>query len=74
MVAPSLVSGVPYVVLSHSYGTWVCFELLRAVRRAGLPPPRAWCLSAMPHPALPHGARPWRQQRSLGDADFQVRS
>ncbi|EFJ44187.1 hypothetical protein VOLCADRAFT_118842 [Volvox carteri f. nagariensis] len=71
VVQPLLESGVPYAVLSHSFGTWICFELLRAVRRAGLPLPRIWCLSAMPYPDVPYSLRPWRQQRALGDADFQ---
>ncbi|GIM09650.1 hypothetical protein Vretimale_13491, partial [Volvox reticuliferus] len=71
VVTPLLQSGVPYAVLSHSFGVWISFELLRAVRRVGPPMPRVWCLSAMPHPDVPHGRRPWRQQRTLGDADFK---
>ncbi|GIL69908.1 hypothetical protein Vretifemale_675, partial [Volvox reticuliferus] len=71
VVTPLLQSGVPYAVLSHSFGVWISFELLRAVRRVGLPLPRVWCLSAMPYPDVPHGRRPWRQQRTLDDADFK---
>ncbi|PNH10334.1 Linear gramicidin dehydrogenase LgrE [Tetrabaena socialis] len=71
VVAASLASGVPYVMLSHSFGCWVGFELLRAAERAGLPMPRSWCLSAMPHPDIPLATRPWRPQRGLGDADFK---
>ncbi|GIL59181.1 hypothetical protein Vafri_13849, partial [Volvox africanus] len=71
VVTPLLQSGVPYAVLSHSLGVWISFELLRAVRHVGLPLPRAWCLSAMPYPDVPYCRRPWRQQRTLGAADFQ---
>ncbi|GLC55787.1 hypothetical protein PLESTB_001028800 [Pleodorina starrii] len=73
VVTPLLESsaGVSYAVLSHSFGCWVAFELLRAVRAAGLPQPRVWCLSAMPYPDVPYDKRPWRRQRTLDDTDFK---
>lgn len=73
VLAPLLAQrNVPYALVSHSLGCWLAFELLRAARAARLPAPAAWCLSAMPAPDLPEAQRPWRQQRSLGTADFQV--
>ncbi|KXZ41714.1 hypothetical protein GPECTOR_309g844 [Gonium pectorale] len=71
VVGHALGSGVPYVVLSHSFGCWAAFETLRAARAADLPMPAAWCLSAMPYPDLPHDQRPWRPQRGLRDVDFK---
>ncbi|PNW78637.1 hypothetical protein CHLRE_09g388900v5 [Chlamydomonas reinhardtii] len=72
VLAPLLAQrNVPYALVSHSLGCWLAFELLRAARAARLPAPAAWCLSAMPAPDLPEAQRPWRQQRSLGTADFQ---
>jgi hypothetical protein len=59
-------------VIGHSAGTWVAFELLRAAVAAGLPPPRAAFLSAMPAPDLPAPQRPWRAQRGLSEAEFKV--
>jgi hypothetical protein len=50
----------------------VAFELLAAARAAGLPMPRAAFLSAMAAPDMPEARRPWRRQRELSEADFQV--
>lgn len=63
---------LPDQVIGHSAGTWVAFELLRAAGAAGLPPPRAAFLSAMPSPDLPAPQRPWRAQRGLSEAEFKV--
>jgi medium-chain acyl-[acyl-carrier-protein] hydrolase len=72
VVASRLADGTPYVVVAHSLGTWMAFELLQLVRQAGLPLPSAAWLSAMPSPDIPLGQRPWRQQRSLGEQQFKV--
>ena len=58
--------------MAHSVGTWVAYELLRLARNCGLPMPRTAFLSAMASPDIADAARPWRQQRKLSEADFQV--
>ncbi|KAG1660251.1 hypothetical protein FOA52_007648 [Chlamydomonas sp. UWO 241] len=60
----------PYVVLSHSMGSWVAFELLLLARSRGLPMPQAWFLGAMPAADLPVQQRPWRVSDTLNEADF----
>ncbi|KAL6762042.1 Alpha/Beta hydrolase protein [Haematococcus lacustris] len=62
---------IPWVVISHSMGCWVAFELLRRIRQAGLTMPSAWFLSAMPAPDIPENMRPWRQQAQLDGPGFQ---
>jgi len=58
-------------LIAHSVGTWIGYEFLRACTAAGVPPPRAVFLSAMPAPSLPPSDRPWRQQRTLNEDDFK---
>ena len=60
-------------VVAHSVGTWVAYELLMLARSRGLPMPRKAFLSAMASPDIAAAARPWRQQRILSEAAFQVR-
>ncbi|MEW5298136.1 MAG: hypothetical protein WDW36_001289 [Sanguina aurantia] len=67
-----LCDGTPYALLSHSMGCWVAFELLLLARSRGMPMCRLWLLSAMPAPDLEFRQRPWRQQRSLAQDEFQV--
>ena len=59
-------------VIAHSVGTWNAFEFLMQARSQGLPMPRHVFLSAMAAPDIPVHHRPWRQQRSLSEADFQA--
>jgi len=35
LLAPKLQDGTPYVVISHSMGCWIAFELLLRLRQAG---------------------------------------
>ena len=49
---------IPWALLGHSVGTWLGYELLRAARTAGLPPPAAWVVSCFPSPDLAPSARP----------------
>ncbi len=72
VVASRLADGTPYVVVAHSLGTWAAFELLQLARQAGLPLPMAAFLSAMPSPDTPLDQRPWRQQRTLDEQQFEV--
>ena len=59
-------------VVAHSVGTWIAYELLVLARSRGLPMPRKAFLSAMASPDIADAARPWRRQRMLSDAEFQV--
>jgi surfactin synthase thioesterase subunit len=43
---------VPYVLLGHSFGAWLAFELALALRRAGAPTPLALYVSANRAPSL----------------------
>ncbi|PSC76020.1 alpha beta-hydrolase [Micractinium conductrix] len=70
VVASKLID-TPYVVIAHSVGTWVAYELLRLAAAQRLPMPRQAFLSAMASPDIPHVARPWRQQRGLGEEEFK---
>ena len=58
-------------LIAHSVGTWIGYEFLQACTAAGVPPPRAIFLSAMPAPTIPHADRPWRQQRALNEEQFK---
>eukprot|EP00658_Telonema_sp_P-2_P061451 TRINITY_DN50152_c0_g1_i2.p1 TRINITY_DN50152_c0_g1~~TRINITY_DN50152_c0_g1_i2.p1 ORF type:complete len:271 (-),score=40.75 TRINITY_DN50152_c0_g1_i2:137-949(-) len=61
----------PYVVLAHSVGCWVSFELLHLIRSAGLPMPRGVIYSAFPSPDIPVDQRPWRVGRELDEPGFK---
>lgn len=60
-------------VIAHSMGAWAAYEFLIHARANGLPMPVKAFLSAMPHPDIPFEQRPWKQQASLDEAQFQVR-
>lgn len=72
-VVASRLASTPYVIVGHSLGTWLAFELLSAARDAGLPLPLHASLSALCAPDIPFDQRPWRQQRTLGEEDFKAR-
>jgi len=62
---------VPYIVVAHSVGTWLAYEFLSLLKlKGGIPPPIRVFISAMPSPDIPFNQRPWRQQRTLKEADF----
>lgn len=62
----------PYVIVSHSMGCWVAFELLMLLKAARLAMPSAWFLSAMPAPDTPVERRPWRVGAQLTEELFKV--
>jgi medium-chain acyl-[acyl-carrier-protein] hydrolase len=70
-IVASKLYDTPWVLIAHSVGTWIGFEFLHACRKAGIPPPKAVFLSAMPCPTTPFSDRPWRQQRSLNEDEFK---
>ena len=69
----TVVDDVYLQVVAHSMGAWFAYEFLCHARASGLPLPHKVFLSAMPHPALPLHQRPWKQQLSLDEAEFQVK-
>lgn len=66
-----IADGVPYVVVSHSVGTWVAFDLLMLARKAGLPMPKAAFFNGFAGPQLPVSRRPWRQSRNLSSEEMK---
>jgi len=63
--------GVPYVVWSHSVGTWVCFEFLMLARKCGLPMPKTAFFNAFPAPHMEVAKRPWPLSAKLDDAGLR---
>jgi len=61
----------PYVLLAHSVGTWISFELLQLIRREGLPMPRQAIFSAFPSPDIPVELRPWKVGKTLDEEQFK---
>eukprot|EP00878_Enallax_costatus_P041452 GHUV01048236.1.p1 GENE.GHUV01048236.1~~GHUV01048236.1.p1 ORF type:complete len:409 (+),score=120.29 GHUV01048236.1:169-1395(+) len=61
-----------YALVGHSMGCWAAYELLLALKQEGFGDPAVACLSAMPWPHMPMEQRPWRQQKTLSEAEFKV--
>jgi len=72
IVYDKVADGVPYVVWSHSVGTWVSFEWLMLARQIGLPMPKAAFLNAFPAPHMPVSRRPWRRSKTLSSAEIKT--
>lgn len=51
----------PYVLVGHSFGALVAFELARALKRRGAPPPRLLVVSGHASPQIPWAYPPIRQ-------------
>jgi len=62
---------IPYVIWGHSVGTWVAFEFMQLVRKAGLPEPSAALMMAFPAPHMPKAMRTWRRSKTLDDASMR---
>jgi surfactin synthase thioesterase subunit len=48
---------VPWVVIAHSCGNWVAYELLKRLRGEGLPMPHMAFLSCMAAPSIAEQAK-----------------
>lgn len=70
-IIASRLAQTPYIVIAHSMGAWVAFEFLCYARSMGLPMPCKVFISAMPYPAIPFNERPWKQQATLDEKEFQ---
>jgi surfactin synthase thioesterase subunit len=73
IITPEVSDGVPYVIVGHSVGCWVAYELVRLLRQNSLPPPVHAFLSSFPPPDIPLSERPWTANGggTLSDKDFQ---
>ena len=56
-VVASKLDDVPYVVVGHSVGAWVAFEMLQLLRGRGIRMPEHVFLSSFPFPDIPHARR-----------------
>jgi surfactin synthase thioesterase subunit len=64
-----------WAVVGHSMGAWAAVEVASAVAEAlgdGDKPPAVLAVSAIPPPDWPPEDQPWRQQRTLDDAQFAL--
>ena len=62
---------VPYVIVSHSMGTWFAYEFLKLLAERGIPFPSMWVVSGFPAPHIPERERPWNRNRPMeDDPDF----
>jgi medium-chain acyl-[acyl-carrier-protein] hydrolase len=57
----------PYVVFGHSMGGLIAFETVRALRRRGLPPPRALGVSGIRAPHIAAPPSDWRDPARVVD-------
>lgn len=48
---------IPYVIISHSCGNWIAYELLRLLRSKGLPLPKMFFVSCMASPDIASSAK-----------------
>jgi len=71
---------VPYVVVAHSVGTWIAYELLRRMRQDAIggggrkkmfKMPEHCFLSSFPPPTIPDAERPWRVNKDLDEEQFK---
>jgi hypothetical protein len=61
---------VPYVVVSHSMGTWMAYEFLKLVAEKGIPYPKQLVVSGFPAPSWPEADRPWNKNAPMADPAF----
>jgi len=70
VLAP-VIKSKPYMIVAHSVGTWISFEMLVRARQQGLPMPRQAVLSAFPSPDIPVEERPWLVGAELSENEFK---
>jgi hypothetical protein len=61
---------IPYVVVSHSMGTWMAYEFLKLVAERGIPYPKQLVVSGFPAPSWPEADRPWNKNAPMADPAF----
>jgi surfactin synthase thioesterase subunit len=73
IITPEVSDGVPYVIVAHSVGCWVAYELVRLLKQHSLPQPVHSFLSSFPAPDMPVAERPWTANGggTLADKKFQ---
>lgn len=70
VLAP-LLQDVPYVLIGHSMGTWLLYELMRRLSAEGMPYPKQLVVSGFPAPDFPVADRPWSKNAPMSDEAFQ---
>ena len=70
-VVASKLDDVPYVVVGHSVGAWVAFQMLQLLRGRGIRMPEHVFLSSFPFPDIPHASRPWQVNCLLEEPEFK---
>jgi len=60
-------SNVPFAMVAHSVGTWVCYEVLQLFKEHGFQMPAQVFLSCFPDPKIPLAERPWKPNKDLPD-------
>jgi len=70
VLAPTLQEDIPYVVISHSMGTWFAYEFLKECAAKGIPLPKQWVVSGFPAPSIPESERPWNKNAPMNDPAF----
>lgn len=65
---------VPYVIIAHSVGTWIAYELLQLLRASTkkMKMPEQVFFSAFPSPTIPMKERPWNVNKGLSEDEFKV--
>ena len=71
VLAPKLQDGIPYVMCSHSMGTWFMYEFMKKLVTSGIPLPKQCIISGFPAPDLPFKDRPWPQNKDEDDEQFK---
>mmetsp|Transcript_26860 Transcript_26860/g.45783 ORF Transcript_26860/g.45783 Transcript_26860/m.45783 type:complete len:327 (+) Transcript_26860:216-1196(+) len=69
---------VPYVIIAHSVGTWIAYELLQLIQSNStktsskkMQMPEHVFFSSFPPPTIPHDERPWRINAQLNEEQFK---
>eukprot|EP00908_Phaeocystis_cordata_P011239 Transcript_22089.p1 GENE.Transcript_22089~~Transcript_22089.p1 ORF type:complete len:376 (-),score=139.09 Transcript_22089:73-1104(-) len=62
---------VPYVLIGHSMGTWLLFELSKLLQARGVPSPAQVVVSGFCAPDIPERERPWSRNGPMDDEAFK---
>ena len=73
VLAPLLqeAESTPYVLIGHSMGTWLCYEVMRLLQSRGIPMPAQLILSGFPAPDIAEAQRPWSRNAPMDDEAFK---
>ena len=66
---------VPYVIVAHSVGTWIAYELLQLISTtpsSSMGMPEQVFFSSFPSPSIHVEERPWNVNKELSEDDFKT--